>query len=402
MKRFSAFVLLFTIILSISLFGCKKDQPVNYQVNSENIINIGVLLPDNEIYRSSGQKVLEGINFANVTAQTINIDKEYTISLIVRYESQIQNAYEEFIDNKVSAVIAYGGDSYTTDLITHKFADTDIPVIFTDNWSKSIADTDNVFSISASHTFEASALAGYISEQGYKKGALVKINNGQDLYQDFSEVFSASLEQNFGITLTTYEAEGKKPDYNAESIAAGGYEFVCVYADTVSAASYIEEMKEAGVKAEFLMGEVTDKTLLENDAFEGVSFLSKFEYDDENYIGSDFINVYSDKMTIPVSDNNAAIAYGYDAYVLVYEALKTFSTTGNDLLGAVGNAQSATEAENVTISITDMLNAFKNITCYGVTDEIKFDETGLNSAEFIYVDTIQSQKAMMMKKYSYK
>lgn len=402
MKRFSAIILVLTMLMAVSFFGCKKDEPVNYQVNAQDTINIGVILPDNEMYRNSGQKVLEGINFANATAQRINIDKEYVISLIVRYESEIEEAYDHFIDNKVAAVIAFGGDSYTTDLITHKFADTDIPVIFTDNKSKSVADTDNVFSISASHTFEASALAGYISEQGYKKGALIKINNGQDLYKDFAEMFSTTLSQNFGITLTTYEAEGKKPDYSASTIAAGGYEFVCVYADTVSAASYVEEMKEAGVTAEFLMGEVTDKTLLENEAYEGVSFLSKFEYDDENYIGSDFINVYSDKMTIPVSDNNAAIAYGYDAYVFVYEALKTFSTSGNDLLGAVGNAQPSSAAEATVINITDMLNAFKGITCYGVTDVIKFDENGLNSVEFIYVDTIQSQKAIMMKKYSYK
>ncbi len=401
MKRFSAFLLLMTMLISVGLFGCKKEEAVSYQVNSEDTINIGVILPDNEMYRSSGQKVLEGINFANATAQKINIDKEYVISLIVRYESEIQEAYDHFIDNKVAAVIAFGGDSYTTDLITHKFADTDIPVIFTDNRSDSVAETDNVFSISASHTFEASALAGYISEQGYKKGALIKINNGLDLYNDFAEVFSSSLSQNFGISLTTYQAEGKKPDYNAGTIAAGGYEFVCVYADTLSAASYIEEMKEAGVNAEFLLGEVTDKSLLESDVYEGVSFLSKFEYDDDNYIGSDFINVYSDKMSIPVSDNNAAVAYGYDAYVLVYEALKTFSTSGNDLLSSVGNEAPNAEAEPVVINVADMLDAIKSVTCYGVTDEIKFDENGITSVKFIYVDTIQSQKAIMMKKYSY-
>ena len=79
MKRFSAIILVLTMLMAVSFFGCKKDEPVNYQVNAQDTINIGVILPDNEMYRSSGQKVLEGINFANATAQRINIDKEYVI-----------------------------------------------------------------------------------------------------------------------------------------------------------------------------------------------------------------------------------------------------------------------------------------------------------------------------------
>ena len=137
---------------------------------------------------------------------------------------------------------------------------------------------------------------------------------------------------------------------------------------------------------------------MQSENFEGVTFINKFEYDNENFIGSDFLNQYSIINTTSASEITAAEAYGYDAYMLLYEVLSAHSNQ----ITAVNNSKSENSSNFSTdINASDIITTLSEITFHGVTDDIIFDESGLSQVKFLYVDKIEAQEAVKIVKYNF-
>ncbi len=394
MKRSFALILLIISLLTFTLTACDSNENTvertDYIINGTETICIGAILPETE----SGSRVEEGLNYAQSLASKIRLDKNYEIEISVKTTEELDSAFNEFSE-KVAAVICLGCDSKTTDSITDKFSTTQTPLIFLDNFSDSIKNSHNAFSISISNSYQVSAAIKYISENGLKNGTLI-LTEENESSKSFEEIF-INTAKNASISTTAYYSENKKglPAELAES------EFVFINGPVDNCASLIKTLKHEGFTGEIIISEVIDKKIIQNNDFEDVVFINKFEYDNDNYIGSDFLNQFTKLNGTSATEMTAATAYGYDAYMLIYEALHSFSAH-SDLMSAVGNSSSEkSEKESSDIFAGEILSAINTVTFHGVTEDIIFDENGLTQVKFLYIDRIQAQEAVKLSKYKF-
>jgi hypothetical protein len=157
-----------------------------------------------------------------------------------------------------------------------------------------------------------------------------------------------------------------------------------------------DKLVQKGYTGEILLSEYTDKTTVTSSDFEGLTFVSKFEADDENYIGSDFINVYSENKEVRKHEVSSAEAYGYDGYMLVYEVLHSFAK--EDPLAAI-NGKSEKQSSISDITLSAVSNALDSVVYYGVTDVIAFNESGVVKTNFVYIDKVVSGYPESIDKY---
>ena len=394
MKRSLAFILIVLMLLTGALTACDNQESNNiadYMVNATDTIHIGAILPLKGDSSETAKRVEDGLKYASTLAKKIKIDKTYEIELIIKDIAELDSAYNEF-SSKAAAVICLGTNRENTDSIIEKFSNTKTPLIILDNFSDSISKAANAFSISISSNYQVSALVRYITEKGYKNGTLILCEENEST-KAFEDLFIKTAN-NSSITAATYYAEGKKglPDDIENS------EFIFINGPVSDSKGLIKTIKHEGCKGEIILSEIIDNTSLQSENFEGVTFINKFEYDNENFIGSDFLNQYSKINTTSASDITAAEAYGYDAYMLLYEVLSAHSNQ----ITAVNNSKS----ENISnfsadINASDIITTLSEITFHGVTDDIIFDESGLSQVKFLYVDKIEAQEAVKIAKYNF-
>ncbi|MDD6251315.1 MAG: ABC transporter substrate-binding protein [Oscillospiraceae bacterium] len=393
MKRSLAFILIVLILLTGALTACDNQESNNiadYMVNATDTIHIGAILPLKGDNSETAKRVEDGLKYASSLAKKIKIDKTYEIELIIKDITDLDSAYNEF-SSKAAAVICLGTNRENTDSIIEKFSNTKTPLIFLDNFSDSISKAANAFSISISSNYQVSALVRYITEKGYKNGTLILCEENEST-KAFEDLFIKTAN-NSSITAATYYAEGKKglPDDIENS------EFIFINGPVSDCKGLIQTIKHEGCKGEIILSEIIDNTSLQSENFEGVTFINKFEYDNENFIGSDFLNQYA-KINTSSADITAAEAYGYDAYMLLYEVLSAHS----NLMSAVNNPKSENSSNISTdINASEIISALCEITFHGVTDDIIFDESGLSQVKFLYVDRIESQESVKIAKYNF-
>lgn len=394
MKRKISILLILILVVSGFLTACNKDSDIlTYQVNSGDTIYIGALLPISGDYKSQGEFLSDGILFAQKTAENINIDKDYKIELLTKDITDLDSAYTEFVNKKVSGVICCGTDKATTDSIITKFKDTSIPLIFTDNYSSGISESKTAFSIAISDFYKASCMASHLDAENLRKGAVLILDDDPEK-QTFADMLAKSAESS-GIVVTKYFASGENANYKPQSIVSMDYEFICIDGSVLDSLSAVKSLREQGFLGEVIISEVADKTMLENDC-NGIAFINKFDYDDDNYIGSDFLNVYGNN-----ADISSAVAYGYDAYLLMYQALLSFAKDSGAPLTAVKNNSNDGNTEDTVITTKDLIKSLHEITYYGVTDTISFDDNGITKVNFLYVHEIQGDCAVMLNKFKY-
>ena len=381
----------------MTLSGCNKKQETvqEYVVNSTGVIYVGVLLPLSGENADTGQMILESISYAKETASHIKLDTEYQIELISIDSADLDLAYERFNTSKVTSVICYGGDKLTTDAIINKFNGSGIPLVFLDNHSNLISGTENAFSISVYYNYQCSAASAYLIENFMRNGAAL-ITEDTDEYRAFADLFDSTFLSGGGMPVIDYVYDGS--DSMIDTIVSADYDFVFVIGSEADVVSCYRKLHEKGFSGEILLSEINNKKIVSSSDYEGLSFISKFEADDENYIGSDFINVYSAKNSIKKSEVSSAIAYGYDGYMLVYEVLHSFAK--DDPMAAIkGNTSENSDISDITLS--KVLEALRKITYYGVTDTITFGNNGISKTNFIYVDKVVSGYPEMMERYAF-
>ncbi|MBE6734359.1 MAG: hypothetical protein E7563_03325 [Ruminococcaceae bacterium] len=395
MKKISILALVLLLLVSIIFCGCSK-QVSDYIVNNNESINIGVLITDES---SESQGITSGINYAFERANAINLDKRYTINLstsVAKDINEINVVAEQFESYNVAAVICQGKDKETTDAIIESFSEyNNLPLIFIDCYSNLIYEKENVFSISVPYSYQASAVVSHLISESKTTGAVICATD-DDYYKNFAKVFESTFTQNSG-TVTTYYYSGENCNFNANTVASSAYDFVFIIGNTNEKIQIYSELISAGVTSNIIFSEVTDKLCLEDTDYNNITYISKFEQDDNNYIGTDFINTYSSANNISRSDVTADIAYGYDAYMTVYDALVSLNPNRNPL---VQNTEPAEETKS-EIYTKDVADAIKTITHMGVTDIIRFDKNGLSTPAFIYTSRIDNAHSGMLSRYNF-
>ncbi len=402
MKRVYALILSCSLFISLTLYGCSKDNS-DYIINSGDTITIGVISTTIADDTNTQDDYLSGITYAAQLAHTVNLDKAYEVivkAINASTDEDIQKAVVDFTAENIAAVICEGKDKSTTDSIINAFSEyKNIPLVFLDNYSDSIADTNNAFSISAPYSYQASAVVSHLIGEGKATGAVV-CSADDEYNKNFAKIFENTFTTSGGSSVTTYYYEGEEKNFNAKTISAAGYEFVFVIGNTDSSKRIHSDLVSAGVTAPIIFSEVSNKNAIESTDYNGLTFISKFESDDNNYIGTDFINTYAKANNISTSDVTASVAYGYDAYMTIYDSLVSMNSNQNSIFQSTEATENKTEADNV-IYVSDVTESINNITHMGVTDVIKFGDEGLTTPSFVYTDRIENAHAGMLNRYNY-
>ena len=393
MKKYLS-LLLITIILLISAFGCSGTGEIvrtDYNVNEKETITIGVIVPTSGDNKNIGDDILEGLKFANEFEPVVTIDKEYKLELSVfDTNGDIAAAASKLIEQKVAAVVCYGGNLQKTDEILKGFETVNTPLVFVDNNSKNLATASNSFSLSVPATYQASVTAKFLKDEGFKKVAVIYEDN--EYYKDFS----ASLKSTFGNATEVAYA-----DMNVNSITK---DFDCAFVagNNKFAMDVAKKVKAASADFAIMLPEIFDKGAISSSSYNRCFYLSKFETDNDNPFAVDFTNFYTQQRGVSAADITPAIAYGYDAYIMIYGSLAHFNPIGSNPLEAVKNGASAQQS-SVTVTTAQMIETLKQIPNNSTITEINtsFDENGHIKPSYIFVDSVVDGVSTMQKKFVY-
>ncbi len=400
MKKIFSLFLVLVVALSALLCGCKNNNTMNdYAVNNDGIVNIGVLLPLSGDAKDIGDKVSDGINYAFQLAPGVNInnEKKHLINLIYEdINGDIESICTKFKDNKVAAVICAGTDREKTDAVISSFKNDSTALLFTDCNSTQVLSATNALTIGIPYSYQTSVAASYFNEEGFKTGAVVV--PGDDYGRKVSKSFKDTFISGGGTSVSEYFYDSDDANFNANTIAGSELEYVFLVGPEQNTEELYLELKEAGADIPVMLSEVLDKNNIEDKMFEDAVYISKFEQDDNNYIGTDFIKSYAKMKDVNLSDVTTSTAYGYDAYMLIYGALMSFNSQS---LSSFNASDASQESESSEVLASQVLSTLKATAHMGATDSITFTENGTVNIKFLYLGSIQNGKAIMLNKYSY-
>ncbi len=395
-KKVTSLVLI-TLILILALYGCVNNKETyNPIIINDGTFNIGMLIPDDD---DSAEEFQEGFSFASNLANCVNINNEeiYNYYVISSYDADevVTNA-QQMIEQGVSVMVFCGEDINAFNSFIDYIKDTNVPVI---SLSPYTCDYSRFYSLVPNVEYKASCAATYAMEKGYNRG-VVLCEGSDKYYNDFAEVFKNTFKTYIGTEPTVYYKNGEKANYSDSALVSGNYDYLLLIGPSTNRINTVNNLRNSGFNGEIMFDEVFDHTIPRFSSLNNCSFMTKLENDSANNISTVFYSEFSKDREIEKSFVTSAAAYGYDAYMTIFEALKSFSEVDTNSIFKNENTTSASATENVEITLSDFTEAIENIVYHGVTDTIKFKDNACITT-YIYVDNISNSEITLSNKYTF-
>ncbi len=400
-KRIASVLLTLIITATFVFSGCtkKETETTDNPIVSQGIFKIGLLLNSEDTYKNTSQLIKDGFDYAHSLASSVNIGEKVKIETVyANYtdSSEALTAAESLYEQGVSAVITDGVSLDVFNKISTFFLYKNTPVI---SISKYLDYYDTTYTIAVDRLYSASSTATYAKDIGYTSAAVIMEENS-DYYKKFFNHFSDSLITYADTQPTAYYYEGESANYIPEVISSGDYDLIYLLCELDQIAIIVNELRQSGFSGDIMLGEIIDKSFIENETFNGCSYLSKLEIDNSNNVSSVFYKNYSEYKNITMSDVSAASAYGYDAYMTIFEALKTFGDNSVSSIFKTTESTEATSDANAEVLASDLNKATRDITYYGVTDIVRFSYN-VSRPTYIYINKINDSKSVLVNKYTF-
>lgn len=395
-KKFLSLVLLI-LVLPLALFGCENEQEViDPLVIKDNTYTIGVLLPENE---SSSKNFEQGFLFASGLADSVNINNEEIFSkyTITKYTSDSITANaQKLVNDGVSAIVFYGEDLKAFDVFTNYIKDTNVPVL---SLSPYTCDYNRFYSLSLSPEYKASCSATYALDKGYSNGAVL-CETDEEYFHNFAEIFKNTFKAYIGTEPTIYYKNGESANYTDSVLVSGNYDYLLLICPSEERLDTVNNLRNKGFMGEIMFDEVFDHTTQDFNTLINCSFMTKLEEDTSNNISTVFTSQFTEYAGINSSSVTSAAAYGYDAYMAIFEAFKSFSKKDTTTLFKNETEPSSAVTDDNEITLSDFSKAIEDVVYYGVTDKIQF-KNNTTVPTYIYVDNITDSEITLCKKYTF-
>ena len=353
MKKKSVVVMLSVLMTMGMLFGCgNKDEAPG----SGDTIKIGVFEPLTGPNAAGGQMTVEGIKLANQKIGEV-LGKKVELVIVDNKSEKIEaaNAVSRLIDSdKVVAIIGSYGSSLSMaagDLIKK----AEIPAVGCSPTNPLVTlGNDFYFRVCFIDPFQGTVMANYaFKDLGAKTAAII-----QDVQQDYSVGLSKYFVDAFvkltgdqASILDTSSYNTGDQDFSAQltNIKAMNPDVIFAPGNYGESAILIKQARELGITAEILGGdtwEAPDFLDIGKEAVEGIAFSSHFTAASPvTEISKTFLADYQAEFK---QDANAFAALGYDAYMLIIDAIiradsedsvaiKEALAKTKDFVGATGN-----------------------------------------------------------------
>ena len=393
MKKFLSLILSLTMVLSL-FAGCAKqgttgNNGTNTSSGGSDVIKIGVFEPLTGENGGGGSQELDGIKYANkvypevlgkkielvivdnksdkgeaATAVTRLIEKDKVVAIIGSYGSGVSIAAGDIIKNaKITAM----GASCTNPMVTQG--------------------NDYYFRACFLDPFQGKVMANYAINEGAKKAAVI-MQNGDDYSVGLGNFFIKAfkeLTKDENSIIDVSEFQVNDTDFNAilTNIKSKNPDVIFAPSSATTAPLIIKQARALGIKCPIMGGDTWENPAVIDVAGKDAEGIVLSTFFDENDPATEeakkFVEGYKKELGNKEPIIPAVAALGYDAYLLIRDAIERAGSTDGT---AIRDALTATkDFQGVTgvINFTKEGDADKNI---AVIKTVK-------GGKFVYIDTVE-------------
>lgn len=327
MKRRTIFYLLLIVLLVLAGSGCTKKE--------SNVIKIGVFEPITGANAAGGQLEVEGIKLANkLYPEVLGKKVELVIADNKSDKVEAATAAARLVEkDKVTAIIGSWGSSLSMaagDIVKQG----KVPTVGASCTNPLVtAGNDFYFRVCFIDPFQGTVMANYAySKLNAKKAAIIQeINNDYavGLAKFFMDSFKALTgDQEAIVAVANYNTGDQDFSAQLTNVKAQNPDVIFAPGNFTESALIISQARKLGIDCPFIGGDTweTQEFLdIGQEAVEGVVFSTFFATETPITAESaKFIKAYRDEYN---KEPAAVAALGYDAYILILDALKRANTT---------------------------------------------------------------------------
>lgn len=388
MKRKLSLILSLLMILTMFTACAQKQEPADAGSNSD-VIKIGVFEPLTGENGGGGLQELDGIKYANkmypevlgkkielvivdnksdkgeaTTAVTRLIEKDKVVAIIGSYGSGVSIAAGDIIKN---AKIPAMGASCTNPMVTQG--------------------NEYYFRACFLDPFQGKVMANYALGQGAKTAAVI-MQNGDDYSVGLGNFFIDAFKELTGdpnSVVDVSEFQVNDSDFNAilTNIKAKNPDVIFAPSSATTAPLIIKQARALGIKSLIMGGDTWENPAVIDVAKADAEGIVLSTFFDENDPATEeakvFVEGYKKELAGKEPIIPAVAALGYDAYLLVRDAIERAGNTNGDAIKDALNATKDFEGVTGVINFTEEGDADKNI---AVIKTVK-------GGQFVYIDTVE-------------
>jgi len=377
-------LLVLALLVSVFAAGCGGGGE---EAATENVIKIGVFEPLTGENGGGGQQEVDGMMYANTVKPTVTIDgTEYKIELVVSDnqsdKTMAVTAANYLIDQGVVAVLGSYGSGVSI-AAGEVFSGAGVPAMGASCTNPQVTNANEwYYRVCFLDPFQGTVVANYAVQGGAKTAAVIT-QLGDDYSTGLGNFFMDAFkkltgDENSIVVAQTFQQN--QADFNAilQNVKAANPDVIFAPSSITTAPLIIKQARALGITCPIMGGDTWENiTIVENagaDA-EGIVLSTFFDAGlaDSSAVAKDFVDGFSDAYYTPVP---AVSALGYDAYMVVVDAIE--------------RAQS-TEGE----AIRTALNETDNFE--GVTGSITFDEVGDAQKNMAVIKTVENGEFVFVK-----
>ena len=385
MKKKSILFILAAVLVLASLAGCGTKETAG----SGDVIKIGVFEPMTGANAAGGEMTVEGIKLANEKVGEV-LGKKVELVIVDNKSDKVEaaNAASKLIEkDKVVAIIGSYGSSLSMaagDIVK----DRKIPAVGCSPTNPLVTlNNDYYFRVCFIDPFQGTVMANYaFNDLGAKKAAII-----QDVQQDYSVGLSKYFEEAFIklaggansiVGKTSYNTGDQDFSAQLTNIKSLNPDVIFAPGNYGESALLIKQARDLGITIPILGGDTWESPeflSIGGSAVEGAVYSTHFTSESPvTEVSKTFLADYKAKYG---QDANAFAALGYDAYMLIIDAI-----------------EKANSADPV--AIRDKIAATSGFV--GSTGNITLDENGdavksavinkVENGKFIYLTTVEPIK----------
>ncbi len=388
MRKVLAIVLAAAMLLAMAACGGS-----NGSASSDGEIKIGVIAPLTGDVAVYGTAVNNAVQLYTEQFNAKGGVNGKQIKLIVYDDkgdpTEAMNAYNKLVNSdQVAAIIGPVTSSPTFGVAQASAADGIPCITGTATHPDVTTYGNNFFRACFEDPFQGGTMARYAAKELKATTAAIIYNNSDAYSTGLKDAFTATATEN-GIEIVATESYAKGDvDFKAQltNIASADADVLFIPDYYNNCYLICSQAREMGIDSTFLGVDGTDGVLeiegADTSVFDGMYFVNHYSAEDESPIVQDFIAAYKAKYN---TDPNALAALGYDATMLMYDALTRVDSDGV----AIGPDEASYAAIIAALSACDM-------DC--VTGHITFDENN-NPIKDCTIISIQDGAYHFVTKY---
>lgn len=379
-------LILCTILVVGSLSGCAQSTSTSGGGGGSDVIKIGVFEPMTGANAAGGEMTVEGIELAHKKVGEV-LGKKVELVVVDNKSDKVEaaNAASKLIEqDKVVAIIGSYGSSLSMaagDIVKN----AQVPAVGCSPTNPLVTlNNDYYFRVCFIDPFQGTVMANYaFNELGAKTAAII-----QDVQNDYSVGLSTYFADAFKkltgndasiVATTSYNAGDQDFTAQLTSVKSLNPDVIFAPGNYGESALLIKQARDLGINAPFLGGDTWESPeflSIGGDAVEGAVYSSHFTSEAPvTEVSDTFLAEYREEFG---QEANAFAALGYDAYMLVIDAIeRANSADSNAIRDAIAETSGFVGATG-NISLDENGDAVKS----AVINQVK-------DGKFVYLTTVE-------------